>query len=223
MNLAVAPKQSVEARSAMYNLLRQPILFPTDEITDRFSNGDWQKQLSACANSLGYEIPDAEQLRLDCNAAEYEVEFIALYEVGMGGAPCPLHSGHYTRDRLKTMEEVLRFYKFFDYHPDQSADRFPDHLNFELEFMAHVAAYSQAVLSEGGDFESPLRAQRDFVSRNLVSWLPDLAKLIDQRSQIEFFKQAGHLISDFTRRDCELLNQQVAQLESENHGDNPNE
>lgn len=223
MKLAIAPQQRVDPRSTMYNLLRQPIVFPTDEITDGFLNGDWQQQLSECASALGYPLPDAEHLRLDSSAADYEVEFIALYEVGMGGAPCPLHSGHYTRDRLKTMEEVLRFYKFFDYQPDQSADRFPDHLSFEFEFMAHVAEYYQAALSEGGDTESPLRAQRDFISRNLVSWLPDLATSIDQRSQITFFKQVGHLLSDFTRRDCELLDQQIAQLESDNHGDIPNE
>ena len=166
---------------------------------------------------------DSEDLILDVNAAEYEVEFIAMYEVGLGGAPCPLHSGHYVRDRMKTMEEVLRFYKFFDYHPDQSADRFPDHINFELEFMAHLAEDYQKALASGGDAESPLRAQRDFVSRNLVSWLPGLARLLDERSNLNFFRQVGHLISDFVRWDCELLEQQIAPLESNNMGDSPNE
>ena len=121
------------------------------------------------------------------------------------------------------MEEVLRFYKFFDYHADQSADRFPDHVNFELEFMAHLAERYQVALSAGGDVESPLRAQRDFVSRNLLSWLPGLAQLIDERSNVNFFKQVGRLISDFTRWDSELLEQQLAPLESNNLGDNPNE
>jgi DMSO reductase family type II enzyme chaperone len=207
----------------MYHLLREPVMFPTADTTARFLNGDWQRQLSDCAQSLGFELPDSEDLILDVNAAEYEVEFIAMYEVGLGGAPCPLHSGHYVRDRMKTMEEVLRFYKFFDYHPDQSADRFPDHINFELEFMAHLAEDYQKALASGGDAESPLRAQRDFVSRNLVSWLPGLARLLDERSNLNFFRQVGHLISDFVRWDCELLEQQIAPLESNNMGDSPNE
>lgn len=223
MNSAIALDRAINLRSTMYNLLREPITFPTAEVTSRLLDGDWQKQLSICAKDLGFELPDAEELRLGTSAAEYEVEFIALYEVGLGGAPCPLHSGHYTRDRMKTMEEVLRFYKFFDYVPDQSADRFPDHINFELEFMGHLAECYQMALSGGGDVESPLRAQRDFVSRNLLSWLPGLTGLIDERSHMNFFKQVGHLISDFTRWDCELLEQQIAPLESNNLGDNPNE
>jgi DMSO reductase family type II enzyme chaperone len=223
MTSATVLNLAVSQRSTMYNLLREPILFPTDEITTRLIDGDWLRQLSVCANSLDFELPDAEELQLHASAAEYEVEFIALYEVGMGGAPCPLHSGHYTRDRMKTMEEVLRFYKFFDYHPDKSADRFPDHIDFEMEFMAHLAQRYQVALTGGGDVESPLRAQRDFVNRNLVSWLPSLTQLIDERSNLNFFKRVGRLISDFTRWDSELLEQQIAPLESNNLGDNPNE
>jgi DMSO reductase family type II enzyme chaperone len=223
MKTATVLNLAVSQRATMYNLLREPFMFPTGEITARLLNGDWQRQLAACAQGLGFESPKIEDLGIHASATEYEVEFIALYEVGMGGAPCPLHSGHYTRDRMKTMEEVLRFYKFFDYHPDQSADRFPDHINFELEFMAHLAERYQMALTDGGDAESPLRAQRDFVSRNLVSWLPGLAQLIDEKSQISFFKQVGCLISDFTRWDCELLEHQIAPLESNNLGDNPNE
>jgi len=210
-------------RSLLYQLLGEPFRFPEEEQVQRFLSGNWQQELAVCLGRLGLDLPETDALALDASAKEYEVEFIALYEVGMGGAPCPLHSGHYARDRMKIMEEVLRFYRFFNYHPDRSADRFPDHINFEMEFMGHMAQKYNDALANGGDVESPLLAQRDFITRNLGAWLPELNQRIEQRSKITFFKNVGQCVSRVIQKDIEMLEQLVNQIDSVSDGENPNE
>lgn len=157
-------EHTVVPRSAMYRLLGMPFIFPDTAVTEKFITGAWQQDLTSCAESLEFGLPEAADLRLTSTAKDFEVEFISLFEVGMGGAPCPLHSGHYARDRMVTMEETLRFYNFFSYSPDRSADRFPDHLNFELQFMALLAETLEKARITGADTLSPLLAQRDLQS-----------------------------------------------------------
>jgi DMSO reductase family type II enzyme chaperone len=129
-------------------------------------------------------------LQLDVSDEAFQVEFISLFEVGMGGAPCPLHSGYYSRDRMRDLEEVVRFYRFFDYEPNRTPDRFPDHLVFELEFMAHLVARESA---ETDAVDSLRLAQRDFVTRHLAGWTPQLHKNIEERASIPFIKEAVRL------------------------------
>lgn len=200
-------------RTVMYQLLEQPFIFPNAELTGTFISGEWQDKLRNCIACTEFDLPGDADLYLDAGAREFEVEFIGLFEVGMGGAPCPLHSGHYERDRMKIMEETLRFYRFFNYHPDRSADRFPDHINFELQFMALLAETGERAALAGGDVMSPLLAQRDFVSRHLASWLPELSQLIDERTNIDFFRQAGHLLNDFISHDNAMLEIRAKEME----------
>jgi DMSO reductase family type II enzyme chaperone len=197
----------------MYRLLEEPFRFPEKERTETFISGQWQERLQGCAARLEFEVPSFSDLALDATTKAYEVEFIALFEVGMGGAPCPLHSGHYGKERMITMEEVLRFYRFFDYDPDRSADRFPDHINFELQFMALLAERQVAAEAAGGDVLSPLLGQRDFAARNLASWLPQLSQLIEKRTTIEFFAGAGRLLNTFVTKDAALLAARANELQ----------
>lgn len=233
MNTAMVIQSDVDSRAQMYQLLVQLFRFPDKSLHEQLASGSWQTRLKNAAGGIDFDLSLSSLSQgeegngiasdsFNLNAEDYEIEFIALYEVGMGGAPCPLHSGHYGRDRMKTMEEVLRFYRFFDYFPDRSADRFPDHLTFELEFMARLAELSYAVRiqddqqAEKEDVLSSLRsftlAQRDFVMRNLVSWVPDLVALIDERSQHNFFKQTGNLLGEFVQQDYEFLERQLEEF-----------
>lgn len=209
----LAREQSNSSRAVMYQLLEQPFIFPGAELTETFISGEWQDKLGHCAARTGFDLPDESSLQLTTGTKEYEVEFISLFEVGMGGAPCPLHSGHYVRDRMKTMEETLRFYRFFNYQPDRSADRFPDHINFELQFMALLADAGEKAALTGGDIMSPLLAQRDFISRHLASWLPEMSRLIDERTNIDFFKHAGRVLNDFVVQDSAMLEARAREME----------
>ena len=209
----VDSEKVTSTRSAMYRLLEQPFRFPDPEITQTFRNGKWLENVRVGAESNGFSLPCESNLVLSASAKDYEVEFISLFEVGMGGAPCPLHSGHYGTDRMITMEEVLRFYRFFDYRPDRSADRFPDHINFELQFIALLADLEAKAEIEGGDVLSPVLAQRDFASRNLAAWLPKLVDLIERQASHEFFTHTSRILRDFVLQDCAMLKARAGALE----------
>lgn len=209
----LAREQSNSPRAVMYQLLEQPFIFPDAGLTETFISGEWQDKLGHCAAQTGFDLPHESSLRLTTGTKDYEVEFISLFEVGMGGAPCPLHSGHYERDRMKAMEETLRFYRFFNYQPDRSADRYPDHINFELQFMALLAEADEKAAATGGDILSPLLAQRDFSIRHLASWLPELSQLIDQRTNIDFFKTTSRVLSEFALQDSAMLEARAREME----------
>jgi DMSO reductase family type II enzyme chaperone len=223
VSVAVAIQPEHQTRASLYSLLGMPFRFPEERLVKRFITGEWQKELSVTLRGLGISFPELDDLRLGLSAKQYEVEFIALYEVGMGGAPCPLHSGHYARDRMRIMEEVLRFYRFFNYKPDRSADRFPDHINFELEFMGHLAQLQDEAIPDSEDAQSLLLAQKDFITRNLVSWLPDLSQRIEERSEVEFFKAVGRCANQVVQLDSVMLQQQTEKLELAEEGEHPNE
>lgn len=207
--------RSGSTRSGMYRLLEEPFRFPDPELTQTFKTGEWLESVRHCAERIGFPLSSEPDLVLRATTKAYEVEFISLFEVGMGGAPCPLHSGHYGTERMITMEEVLRFYRFFNYDPDRSADRFPDHINFELQFMALLGDLEAEARASGGDVLSSLLAQRDFARRNLASWLPALASSIEKKANIEFFTAAGNLLSSFALQDSEKLVARANELESE--------
>ncbi len=123
-----------------------------------------------------------------------------MFEVGgRGGAPCPLYGGHYARDRLRTMEELVRFYNFFGLR--LSPGLMPDHLTVELEFMHYLTFKEAEARAAGGDVESYLRAQKDFLDRHLVSWLPQLAAKLRQQRPAPFYRALGGLAARFV--ECE--------------------
>ena len=223
MSSLLAVQAESNSRSQLYQLLAEPFRFPNEKRAQGFHSGTWQLKINQCMQSLEYSLPEMDLPEMNQTAKEYEVEFIAMYEVGMGGAPCPLHSGHYVRDRMKTMEEVLRFNRFFDYQPDRSADLFPDHITFELEFMQHMAGLYEDALINNGDVQSFLLAQWDFVSRNLLSWLPELSQRLEQQAQTEFFKCIGRSVNLIVQQDSLFLEQFVSQSESIDDGGMPNE
>jgi len=200
-------------RSLLYLRLAEFFSFPTSDQMAAYAEGRWQSDVDLCAISLGIEAPRLDDLEDD--PMDFESEFIALFEVGLGGAPCPLHSGHYARDRMRVMEEVLRFYRFFGYQPDTNADRFPDHARFELEFMAHLGQLYEEALSAGEDVHSLELAQRDFITRNLVSWLPPFCSKVEEKSSLPFTGEVVRFISGFIEYDAAALCELAASVTEE--------
>ncbi|MBQ76563.1 MAG: hypothetical protein CMQ20_16280 [Gammaproteobacteria bacterium] len=205
----------MSATASLYRLFADIYLFPEANRTRSFISGELQQNFINLASGAGFPFDHSNQLILDTTIEVFESEFIALHEVGMGGAPCALHSGHYMRDRSKTMEEVLRFYRFFDFKHESTTDHFPDHLSKELQFMAYLEDQYAAAELSGGDFLSPLLAQRDFITRNLNSWVGELAAFIESRSSISFNKETGHLLVEFVAYETQRLNQLADQSPEE--------
>lgn len=198
-----------EVRATVYRDLAVCFAFPEPGATVCWRGPAFGSRTRARADALGYELPEVVPLGLD--DGPYETAYIALFEVGVGGAPCPLHSGHYAKDRMIAMEEVVRFYRFFGFEPGRSPDRYPDHLTAELEFMAHLADAEGAALRVGGDVDSPRLASRDFIARHLRSWLPDLTTSLERKGADPFFNHIARFAERFAAAEYDRLETVVPQ------------
>ncbi len=188
---------SAATRSELYAFLSRLFSFPDVQMYPQVLNGCWLQDLTARFAGLPYSLK-SEANRSWAAPSDYEQfqsEYIRLFEVGgRGGSPCPLHSGHYSRDRLRTMEELIRFYNFFGLRI--APGMMPDHVSAELEFM-HYLAGSESETGDGAEQMSYLRAQRDFLLRHLLNWWPLLAVRVKRERPIPFFRSLVTLTGRF--------------------------
>jgi len=109
---------------------------------------------------------------------ELAIEYTRLFDVGTAGPPCPLHGGLWAKDRMRTMEEVLRFYHHFGLTLDSDRHELPDHLVAEFEFLHYLSFREAEALRSGVDAGPYRRAQRDFVARHPGAFVPRLREAL---------------------------------------------
>lgn len=137
--------------------------------------------------------------------AELEAEFLAAFEVGRNGKPVPLFEGMNRGEtgREGILEDLLRFYEFFDVKLAATDREYPDHLATELEFIAWLCLQEQAAELKGGDVESFQRAQRDFLSRHLSAWLPEFSRKLEATDTA--YSQYGAVLAELVESHCSRL------------------
>jgi DMSO reductase family type II enzyme chaperone len=153
---------------------------------------------------LPYELPLVGNSRKVVPVDEFQAEYNRLFEVGrLGGPPCPLYGGHYERDRLRVMEELIRFYNYFGLSLSQG--QLPDHISVELEFMHYLTFREAEALKHNLSQDAYQRAQRDFLDRHPGKWLPLLRQKLGDFQPLPFFSQLVTLADEFVRRDRHYL------------------
>jgi TorA maturation chaperone TorD len=126
-----------------------------------------------------------------------QTEYIRLFQIGgRRGPPCPLHEGFYTRDRARTLQNLIRFYNYFGFRVVECV--MPDHLPVQLEFMSELAA--GAVV----DGLSGLRAQHDFLRAHLA-WTNDLAGRVAKTGPHPFYRSLTALTSRLIAADQQFI------------------
>ena len=96
--------------------------------------------------------------------------------------------------RMKTMEEVVRFYNHFGLTLSESPRELPDHVTTELEFLHFLAFREAQAIEQGAEADPFRRAQRDFIARHLGRWIPKLrAKLVGANAMPFFAELVGRL------------------------------
>lgn len=116
-------------------------------------------------------------------------EYSGLFEVGDAGSPIAIREQQQYPDVAGILEDLVRFYEFFDYPLHQQYSWAPDHISVVLEF-CHLLCYRES--RAAGDRLSFQLAQYDFVSRHLVDWPPVLADRIEK-------VQPGSLYAEIVR------------------------
>ncbi|AMN47553.1 putative ethylbenzene dehydrogenase (S25dD4) [Steroidobacter denitrificans] len=143
---------------------------------------------------------DAAALRTVPDAEELAADYSALFDVGTGGKPpCPLHGGAYGgTQRLKVMEEVIRFYDHFGLRLSPDLNEMPDQLGAELEFL-HFLSFRQAEAGDGDDTLPYRRAERDFIARHPGRWVPEMRARLEKTAASPFYREIVMLLDEFLR------------------------
>jgi DMSO reductase family type II enzyme chaperone len=191
-------------RSQIYHLLARSYSFCQESLFQEITQGRWQQAIVQLFCRLPFEVPVAAGAPVAASLEDFQVEYNRLFEVGtMGGPPCPLFGGHWERDRMRVMEELLRFYNYFGLSMTQG--QLPDHITVEMEFMHFLAFKEAEALQEKRQQDSYQRAQRDFLDRHLGKWVPALRQRLAKLEPLPFFDELVTLTDEFLKRERQYL------------------
>lgn len=144
--------------------------FPAPELLDAIRAGEVARELRALHDAAGVPLPDLPDDCMD----DLEQQYIGTFDVGAPESIAPLYETAYERpegeDRRSVLEELVRFYEFFDLDLGKRPIEQPDHLTVELEFMA-VLAQMESSCAEADSSRPFILAQRDFLSRHLLPFV----------------------------------------------------
>jgi DMSO reductase family type II enzyme chaperone len=181
---------SAAARSHAYRVFAEAFGYPEGSLLEGIRSGALRdtvhEALDAVSPGLDAKF-DRDALRVDGDDDALAAEYTRLFDVGTSGPPCPLHGGLWIGDRMKTMEEVLRFYRHFGLSVGGAPSELPDHLGLELEFLHYLAFRESEALREGGDPGAFARAERDFLTRHPGRAVPLLRAKLEQVQAAPFF------------------------------------
>jgi len=194
----------ISARSQVYQLLARTFAFPSEDFYQDVAQGRWQEQVAQTLPQLPFELTSVDSSRVIIPPDEFQAEYNRLFEVGtLGGPPCSLYGGHYERDRLRVMEELIRFYDYFGLSLTQG--QLPDHISVQLEFMHYLTFKEAESLQRNRSQDSYQRAQTDFLERHPGKWLPLLRQKLANFQPLPVFDQLVTMADEFVRRDRQYL------------------
>ncbi|MEW6439983.1 MAG: molecular chaperone TorD family protein [bacterium] len=184
IRLESAPLETEEQRGAgnrsrLYLLLCSSFAYPDASFCESLAGGELAAAARELMRSLPYTVPEAgrelaglEEAAGQARAEDVQIEFVRLFEAGIGGPPCALVEGMYDRDRKEVMKELILFYNHFglSYAEGDQAER-PDHICLETEFLHYLTFKEVHALQCGKDPAAYRRAQRDFLARHPLSWI----------------------------------------------------
>ncbi len=192
------PGAEDRSRADVYARLSSALAFPDSALHTRVTTDEWPAETAAELAALPFRLRTHDLTwPVPEDYDEMQSEYIRIFQIGgRRGPPCPLHEGHYTRDRSHTLQHLIRFYNYFNFHPAEGV--MPDHVSVELEFMNHLAS--------GGvsDQQSLLRAQRDFLKSHL-SWLSDLSERVAGSAPPRFYGSLVKLADRLVATDQQFI------------------
>jgi DMSO reductase family type II enzyme chaperone len=190
LQLETAAEHATASRSRMYQLLAMAFAFPDQELFDAIRDKTFVRAVEDATARLPYSLTAPAPLDLrgfEQPYTDFESEYIRLFDVGAAGPPCPLYGGVYVGDRMKVMEDAVRFYNFFQLRISPQMHELPDHLTTELEFLHYLTYREAETRRDGGDPCPFLRAERDFLTRHPCKWLPRMRARLAKQETVAFF------------------------------------
>lgn len=209
----VAIDQETETRSELYGLLADAWEFPTREFHLQVEGGLLREHTEALLSVLPYRLPgdlDLDGLGEAGDYVDFQAEFIRVFDVGTVRPPCPLYGGEWGGSRKQSMEETLRFYRFFGLKVEEGAHELPDHVTVELEFMRVMAFTEGMARARGADPLPSVRAERDFLVRHPGRWWPLLRRKLPSQQPTRFWESLVSLTGEALAADLAYVRGMLA-------------
>lgn len=204
------------SRSLVYAAFAAAFAYPDREGMEAIRSGALAGALRQLLGAVDPELPkgvDWAALQ-DCGADDefLPVEFTRLFAAGENGPCCPLEGRCYGSAGMEATEDLVRFYDFFGLSLSEGQREEPDHLLTELEFL-HYLAYQEATLAAADEStEGLMRAQRDFITRHPLAWVPVLRSRLTTHGSPRFFLELVALLERFLRAEAARPGEPIGSL-----------
>lgn len=146
----------------------------------------------------GIDLGALRRTFLDADMSARKRDYSGLFEVGDAGAPVAIREQQEYRDVAGILEDLTRFYDFFDYPLHTKYAWAPDHMSVILEF-CHLLCHRESTARE--DRLSFQLAQHDFVSRHLIAWSQVFADRVDKARPGTLYAGIAWSASAYVARD----------------------
>jgi DMSO reductase family type II enzyme chaperone len=186
----------------VYALFTEALAYPEDDLRETLAQGGLMIPLRESLTTLSPRFSPSDprwQALQDVGSSEdLAIEHTRLFDVGASGPPCPLYGGLYGGgDRMKKMEEAVRFYNHFGLTLSEAQRELPDHISTQLEFMHYLSYREAEALHADVDAAAYRRAQRDFVERHLGRWVPELLEGLEQQEAGAYIRTLVSFLVEF--------------------------
>ena len=152
---------------------------PSREIYEWFARAEAEPLLHELWQQLECEGAPSEFRWFEC-FEDYEAAYIALFDAGVPEPPVPLFESAHdkTRPPQELVLENTYFYDLLGLRTDASRS-VPDYLLTQLEFLSAIR-YAREHAATAEDAAGPARAEREFLERHLMNWLPTARRKLDR-------------------------------------------
>ena len=207
-------KDTAVARSFIYQFLARAYQYPDPNNWSWLNDSGTQARLWGAVRLFSPNATDplrksAEEFALYLGAEEYE-SFYKGYMVLFGRGMCPLNEAVYLQPRASALRVAQQtsilasFYRDHGLAPTVRGGEQLDHICFELEFMAALAAKEAYASGRDESQASDLAtAQSKFVRDHLSAWIPAFTRRLKVISAQRAFTALALFTQSFIERECE--------------------
>ncbi len=202
--------QRAFARSALYRLLSQALVYPSTDAVSALQEVDLPAATALAPALDGALTPLVEQLgRQVARSPDLLEEAYRHVFPHIETGDCPSHETAYTAHNIfqetQTLSDLAGFFRAFGLELAQRER--PDHIGVELEFM-YVLTYKEgyALLHHGAEQARLCRiVQRKFMEHHLGRWAPRFAVLLARGGASDHLGAAAALAQAFLDRELTQL------------------
>ncbi len=199
---------SARVRAELYGFFAAALEYPDEELLALVRSGAVAARLRTLLETVCPALAatiDAAALGDAGSGDELAIEYTRLFDACGGGAPaCCLNSTASRGDaRMGVLEELVRFYNHFGLTAaDTPANELPDYLGTLFEFMYFLCDREAECHEEGVDSGAFGRAQHDFLSRHLASWIPALHEDLKRHAAFPYYRELSRLCAAFVAEEA---------------------